>query len=149
MENEIKTYSTKEAAKILGIKERAVQTRCKKDNIRKKSNQYIITDSIIADWKQKEEANAKANATRNATLDYTDFQNLKLKNNIKVERAKKNITQRELAELAEVSRQTINAMELGKYVPSTVLSLKLAYIFNVEVSQLFTLEDSTQEKQKK
>lgn len=64
MANEIKTYTTKETAKILGIKERAVQTRCKKDNIRKKSNQYIITDLIIADWKQ---ANAKANANTNAT----------------------------------------------------------------------------------
>ena len=66
MANEIKTYSTKETAEILGIKERAVQTRCKKDNIRKISNQYIITDVIIADWKQKEEANANANATTNA-----------------------------------------------------------------------------------
>jgi len=66
MANEIKTYSTKETAKILGIQKRAVQTRCKKDNIRKISNQYIITDVIIADWKQKEEANANANATTNA-----------------------------------------------------------------------------------
>ena len=145
----MKTYSAEEASVKLNISKRAVQKRCKKDNIRKKDNKYLITDLIIADWKQKEEANAKANATRNATLDYTDFQNLKLKNNIKVERAKKNITQRELAELAEVSRQTINAMELGKYVPSTVLSLKLAYIFNVEVSQLFTLEGSDQQTQKK
>ena len=67
MANEIKTYSTKETAKILGIKERAVQTRCKKDNIRKKNNQYLITDLIIADWKQKEESNAKPNANANAT----------------------------------------------------------------------------------
>tara|TARA_B110000046_G_scaffold124266_1_gene130677 strand:- start:1571 stop:2296 length:726 start_codon:yes stop_codon:yes gene_type:complete len=66
MANEIKTYSTKETAEILGIKERAVQTRCKKYNIRKKDNKYLITDLIIADWKQKEEANAKANATSNA-----------------------------------------------------------------------------------
>lgn len=63
-----------------------------------------------------------------------------MRNNIKVERAKKNITQAELARLAKVSRQTINAMELGKYVPSTVLSLRLASIFEVEVSELFTLE---------
>lgn len=65
-----------------------------------------------------------------------------MKNSIKVERAKKNITQAELAELAKVSRQTINAMELNKYVPSTVLALKLASIFEVEVSQIFTLEES-------
>lgn len=65
-----------------------------------------------------------------------------MKNSIKVERAKKNITQADLAILAKVSRQTINAMELGKYVPSTVLALRLAQIFNVEVSEMFTLEDS-------
>jgi len=55
---------------------------------------------------------------------------------------KKNIRQADLAKLAKVSRQTINAMELGKYVPSTVLSLRLAQIFEVEVSQIFTLEES-------
>ncbi len=65
-----------------------------------------------------------------------------MRNSIKVERAKKNITQAELSVLAKVSRQTINAMELGKYVPSTVLSLRLAHIFNVEVSEIFELEDS-------
>ena len=64
-----------------------------------------------------------------------------MKNSIKVERAKKNITQADLAKLAKVSRQTINAMELGKYVPSTVLALKLAQMFAVEVSEIFTLED--------
>ena len=67
MVNENKTYSTKETAEILGIKERAVQTRCKKDNIRKKDNKYLITDLIIADWKQKEEANAKPNANATQT----------------------------------------------------------------------------------
>jgi putative transcriptional regulator len=65
-----------------------------------------------------------------------------MKNSIKVERAKKNITQADLAKLAKVSRQTINAMELGKYVPSTVLALRLAQIFEVEVSEIFTLEYS-------
>ncbi|PIF01180.1 MAG: transcriptional regulator [Maribacter sp.] len=65
-----------------------------------------------------------------------------MKNSIKVERAKKNITQADLAKLAKVSRQTINAMELGKYVPSTVLALRLAHIFEVEVSEMFTLEES-------
>lgn len=64
-----------------------------------------------------------------------------MKNSIKVERAKKNITQAKLAEMAKVSRQTINAMELGKYVPSTVLALKLSSIFDVEVNEIFELED--------
>lgn len=65
-----------------------------------------------------------------------------MKNSIKVERAKKNITQADLAKLAGVSRQTINAMELGKYVPSTVLALKLGQIFDVEISEIFVLDDS-------
>ncbi|MFT6845756.1 MAG: putative transcriptional regulator [Flavobacteriales bacterium] len=65
-----------------------------------------------------------------------------MKNSIKVERAKKNLTQADLAKLAHVSRQTINAMELGKYVPSTVLALKLSKIFETEMSQIFTLEES-------
>ena len=65
-----------------------------------------------------------------------------MKNSIKVERAKKNITQAELARLAKVSRQTINAMELRKYVPSTVLALRLASIFETEVNNIFTLEDT-------
>ncbi|WCC45947.1 helix-turn-helix transcriptional regulator [Tenacibaculum finnmarkense] len=65
-----------------------------------------------------------------------------MKNTIKVERAKKNITQAELAKLAKVSRQTINSLELGKYVPSTVLALKLAHIFEVEVGVIFALEES-------
>ena len=64
-----------------------------------------------------------------------------MKNSIKVERAKKNITQAELAKLANVSRQTINAMELGKYAPSTVLALKLASIFETEVGKIFVLEN--------
>ena len=76
MVNENKTYSTKETAEILGIKERAVQTRCKKDNIRKKDNKYLITDLIIADWKQKEEANAKPNANANANATQTQIEDL-------------------------------------------------------------------------
>lgn len=64
-----------------------------------------------------------------------------MKNSIKVERAKKNLTQAKLAEMAGVSRQTINAMELGKYVPSTVLALKLSSIFDVQVNDIFYLED--------
>ncbi len=65
-----------------------------------------------------------------------------MKNSIKVERARHNYTQAKLAELTGVSRQTIYAMELGKYVPSTLLALKLASIFKVDVNQLFELEQS-------
>ncbi len=65
-----------------------------------------------------------------------------MKNLLKVERARKNITQAELANLVSVSRQTINAIELGKYVPSTVLSLKIAHTFEKSVNEVFELEDS-------
>jgi putative transcriptional regulator len=65
-----------------------------------------------------------------------------MNNTIRIFRAKKSVTQAELADLIKVSRQTINAMELGKYVPSTVLALRLATIFEVEVSELFTLEET-------
>lgn len=65
-----------------------------------------------------------------------------MKNNLKVERAIRNLTQEELAKLIGVSRQTINAMELNKYVPSTVLSLKLARVFEKKVEDIFSLEDS-------
>ena len=49
-----------------------------------------------------------------------------MKNSVKVQRAIANITQAQLAEKIGVSRQTINAIEAGKYVPSTVLALKIA-----------------------
>jgi putative transcriptional regulator len=62
-------------------------------------------------------------------------------NNLKVLRAIKNISQEELAKQISVSRQTINAMEKGKYVPSTVLALKLARFFKNPVEEIFTLED--------
>lgn len=65
-----------------------------------------------------------------------------MKNSIKVERAKRNITQAELAELVNVSRQTINAIEQGKYNLSTVLALKIAQIFNQSIHNIFELEDS-------
>ena len=65
-----------------------------------------------------------------------------MKNNIKVERAIKNITQEDLAKIIAVSRQTINAIEKNKYVPSTVLALKIAKYFNKPVENIFDLEDS-------
>ncbi len=65
-----------------------------------------------------------------------------MKNNLKVERAIKNITQEELASIIKVSRQTINAMELNKYVPSTVLSLKIAKYFGKKVEEIFYLEET-------
>lgn len=63
-----------------------------------------------------------------------------MKNTIKVERAIHNMTQAKLAELIGVSRQTINTMELNKYVPSTVLALKISEIFKKPVNEIFFLE---------
>jgi putative transcriptional regulator len=63
-----------------------------------------------------------------------------MKNSIKVERAKLNITQDELATKIGVSRQTIISIESGKYVPSTVLALKLAKYFKTSVNDIFELE---------
>lgn len=63
-----------------------------------------------------------------------------MKNNIKVERAIKNLTQEELANKVSVSRQTINAIESNKYVPSTILALKIARVFNKPVEEVFLLE---------
>lgn len=63
-----------------------------------------------------------------------------MKNSLKVERAKKDLTQEDLAKLIGVSRQTINAVEKGKFVPSTLLALKMSQVFGVSVNQLFSLE---------
>ena len=63
-------------------------------------------------------------------------------NNMKVLRAIKNISQEDLAKIIGVSRQTINAMEKGKYAPSTILALKLARFFEKTVDEIFTLEES-------
>ncbi len=64
-----------------------------------------------------------------------------MKNKIKVERAIHDLTQADLAERIGVSRQTINAMEKNKYVPSTLLALKIARLFSKPVEEIFYLED--------
>lgn len=66
---------------------------------------------------------------------------LPMKNNIRVLRASRRMTQEELARLAGVSRQTVNAMESSRYVPSTILALKVAHIFGMTVDEVFTLEE--------
>lgn len=63
-----------------------------------------------------------------------------MKNNIRVHRAILNITQADLAQRIGVSRQTINTIETGKYIPSTVLALKLAKVFKATVDEIFLLE---------
>ncbi|MCF8242576.1 MAG: helix-turn-helix transcriptional regulator [Melioribacteraceae bacterium] len=63
-----------------------------------------------------------------------------MKNNLHVLRAEKRMSQDELAKLANVSRQTINAIEREKYDPSLKLALKLGNIFNKKVEEIFSLE---------
>jgi putative transcriptional regulator len=64
-----------------------------------------------------------------------------MENRIKIERAINNLTQEELAHQVSVTRQTINAIELKKFVPSTVLALKIARAFNKPVNEVFNLEE--------
>ena len=63
-----------------------------------------------------------------------------MKNTIKVEKKKKNWTQAELAERIGISRQAVNAIEAGKFVPSTVLALKMAFVFGRSLETIFELE---------
>lgn len=65
-----------------------------------------------------------------------------MRNLIKVERAKKNWTQAILAEKIGVSRQAVNAIETGKFIPSTLIALKMAKVFETNVEFIFELEES-------
>lgn len=64
-----------------------------------------------------------------------------MKNTIKVERAIKNLTQEDLAKEIEVSRQTINSIENNRYIPSTILALKISKLFEKNVNEIFQLEE--------
>ena len=64
-----------------------------------------------------------------------------MKNILKVERARLDMTQEDLANAIGVSRQTINSIEANRYVPSTVLALKISKIFGKPVNDLFELEE--------
>jgi putative transcriptional regulator len=64
-----------------------------------------------------------------------------MKNTLKVERAKLNLTQQDLADKVFVSRQTINSIETERYIPSTVLALKISKVFAISVNEIFTLEE--------
>lgn len=64
-----------------------------------------------------------------------------MKNSIKVERARLNLTQAELAEKVKVARQTIIAIEANKFVPSSILAFKIAKVLNCRVDEVFELED--------
>ena len=65
-----------------------------------------------------------------------------MKNRIRVQRAEVRMTQQQLADAIGVSRQTVNAIETGRFVPSTVLALKIARLFGKPVEQVFQLEEN-------
>ena len=64
-----------------------------------------------------------------------------MKNRIRVERAEVRMTHQQLADAVGVSRQTVNAVETGKFVPSTLLALKIARTFRKPVEAIFALEE--------
>ena len=64
-----------------------------------------------------------------------------MQNKIKVARAEQDLTQEQLAQKIGVSRQTINSIEKGRYVPSTILALKMSRLFSKRVDELFLLEE--------
>ena len=61
-----------------------------------------------------------------------------MKNKLKVLRAERDWSQADLAEELDVSRQTINAIETGKYDPSLPLAFKIAGLFNMKIEEIFT-----------
>jgi putative transcriptional regulator len=65
-----------------------------------------------------------------------------MKNLIKLERARNNITQADLADKVRVSRQTINSIETGRFIPSALLAFKIAYVLQRSVDEVFQLEES-------
>jgi len=64
-----------------------------------------------------------------------------LSNTLKVQRAKRDLTQEQLAHKVGVTRKTINTVENGKYVPSTYLALKLSKVLDVPVEELFQIQE--------
>lgn len=70
------------------------------------------------------------------------MEHFELRNQIKVQRAMKNITQEELAAKVGVTRKTINTIETGKFIPSTILAIRLSRFFGIKVEELFELTEN-------
>ena len=64
-----------------------------------------------------------------------------MENSIRVARAERRMTQQQLADAVGVSRQTVNAIASGRFIPSTVLALKVARLFEKPVEEMFSLEE--------
>ncbi len=70
-----------------------------------------------------------------------------MKNNLEAIRKQHGITQEELADTLEVSRQTISSLENGRYNPSIILAFKIAKYFNMSIEDIFIYEEEHYEKQ--
>lgn len=66
---------------------------------------------------------------------------MKLRNYLKVWRAKRNITQADLAKKVGLSRQTINSIEKGKFIPSVLSAMKIAKFFETNIEEIFYMEE--------
>ena len=66
----------------------------------------------------------------------------KLNNRIRVYRAEHRITQQELADFIGVTRKTISTIEVGRFIPSTIIALKIARHFGVPVEDIFSLDEN-------
>lgn len=65
---------------------------------------------------------------------------MELNNEIRVWRAKRDITQEELGQAVQLSRQTIHSIERGKFVPSVISAMKIAHYFGTTIEELFILK---------
>jgi putative transcriptional regulator len=68
-----------------------------------------------------------------------------MRNRLKVLRAERNWSQADLAEKLDVSRQSVNAIETGKYDPSLPLAFKIAQLFGLSIEQIFSAEEAAAE----
>lgn len=69
----------------------------------------------------------------------------RLHNRIRVFRAEHRLSQAELAEAINVSRKTISTIEVGRFIPSTIIALEIARYFKVPVEEIFSLDDTQEE----
>lgn len=69
-----------------------------------------------------------------------------VRNTMKVERAKRDLTQAHLAAMAGVTRRSINAIEAGRMVPSVLLALKIARALGISVEEIFSLDDALEHR---
>ena len=107
----MKTFSVKEASKLIGITERSIQIKCKKDNIRKKDNKYLITEKHIKEWQTKSnETNISRTTNEQFAKLQKEIQELKEENKILKQQLKEDVPHQEKLKQA-IQLITLEAME--------------------------------------